>query len=57
MWIPITVDEFVKLHLKEHPEENEKVLRARLEVLENESPRQGQKILEQGNTLLNESNS
>jgi hypothetical protein len=35
MWIPISVDKFVELHLKKHPEENEKVLRVRIEALEN----------------------
>jgi hypothetical protein len=57
MWILISPDKFVKLHLEKNPNENEKVLRVRLEVLENESPHQGQKKLEQGSTLLNESNS
>jgi hypothetical protein len=27
MWIPITLDEYLKLHLKKNPNENEKVLR------------------------------
>ena len=57
MWIPISVDEFIKLHLEKNPKENEKVLRVRIEVLENDSPRQGQKILELGSALLNEPNS
>ena len=57
MWIPITIDEYVKIHLEKNPKENEKVLRVRIESLENDSPRQGQKILEQGSALLNVSNS
>ncbi len=57
MWIPISVDEFIKLHLEKNPKENEKVLGVRIEVLENDSPRQGQKILELGSALLNEPNS
>ena len=32
MWIPITIDDYVKLHLKKNPKENEKVLRVRLEA-------------------------
>ena len=32
MWTPISVDKFVKLHLKKNPKENEKVLRVRLEA-------------------------
>jgi hypothetical protein len=42
MWTPISVNRFVKLYLKENPNENEKVLRVRIEALENGSPRQGQ---------------
>jgi hypothetical protein len=53
MWIPITIDDYVKVHLKKNPNEKEKVLRVRIEALENDSPRQGQKILEQGSALLN----
>jgi hypothetical protein len=57
MWIPISLNKFIELNFKKHPEENEKVLRVRLEALGNDSPRQGQKILEQGSALLNEPNS
>ena len=57
MWIPITIDDYVKVHLKKNPNEKENVLRVRIEVLENSSPRQGQKILEQGSALLNGPNS
>lgn len=32
MWIPITIDEYLKLHLKKNPNENEKVLRVRIEA-------------------------
>lgn len=32
MWTPISVDKFVKLHLKKNPKENEKVLRVRIEA-------------------------
>lgn len=32
MWIPITLDEYLKLHLKKNPNENEKVLRVRIEA-------------------------
>ncbi len=32
MWIPITIDDFVKLHLQNNPNENEKVLRVRIEA-------------------------
>ena len=32
MWIPITIDDFVKLHLQKNPNENEKVLRVRIEA-------------------------
>lgn len=32
MWIPISIDKFVKLHLKKNPNENEKVLRVRIEA-------------------------
>jgi hypothetical protein len=32
MWSPISIDKFVKLHLKKNPKENEKVLRVRLEA-------------------------
>jgi hypothetical protein len=32
MWIPVTIDEFVKIHLHENPTENEKVLRVRIEA-------------------------
>lgn len=32
MWIPITIDEYVKIHLKKNPNENEKVLRVRIEA-------------------------
>jgi hypothetical protein len=32
MWIPITIDEYVKLHLKKHKNENEKVIRVRIEA-------------------------
>ena len=32
MWTPISVDEFVKLHLKKNAKENEKVLRVRIEA-------------------------
>jgi hypothetical protein len=30
MWIPITIDDYVKVHLKKNP--NEKVLRVRIEA-------------------------
>ena len=32
MWIPITIDKYVKIHLKKNPNENEKVLRVRIEA-------------------------
>ena len=32
MWTPITIDKYVKLHLKKNPKENEKVLRVRIEA-------------------------
>jgi hypothetical protein len=32
MWTPISLDKFVKLHLKKNPKENEKVLRVRIEA-------------------------
>lgn len=32
MWNPITVDKYVKLHLKNNPNENEKILRIRIEA-------------------------
>jgi len=32
MWIPISIDKYVKIHLKKHPNENEKVLRVRIEA-------------------------
>lgn len=32
MWIPITIDDYVKVHLKKNPNENEKVLRVRIEA-------------------------
>ena len=32
MWNPISVDEFVKLHLEKNPKEDEKVLRVRIEA-------------------------
>jgi hypothetical protein len=32
MWIPISTDKFVKIHLQKNPNENEKVLRVRLEA-------------------------
>ena len=32
MWIPISIDKFLKLHLKKNPNENEKVLRVRIEA-------------------------
>jgi hypothetical protein len=32
MWIPITIDKYVKVHLKNNPDENEKVLRVRIEA-------------------------
>jgi hypothetical protein len=35
MWIPISVDKFVKIHLQKNPNENEKVLRVRLEAASN----------------------
>jgi hypothetical protein len=56
MWILITIDDYIKDHLKKNPNENEKVLRVRIEVLEHDSPRQGQKNLEQGSILLNGTN-
>ena len=56
MWTPITIDDYIKDHLKKNPNENEKVLRVRIEALKHVSPSQGQKILEQGSALLNEHN-
>jgi hypothetical protein len=32
MWNPISIDKFVKIHLKKNPGENEKVIRARIEA-------------------------
>ena len=32
MWVPISIDKFVKIHLQKNPNENEKVLRVRLEA-------------------------
>jgi hypothetical protein len=32
MWVPITIDDYVKLHLQKNPNENEKVLRVRIEA-------------------------
>ena len=32
MWNPITIDQFVKIHLKKNPKANEKVLRVRIEA-------------------------
>jgi hypothetical protein len=32
MWNPISIDKYVKLHLKKYPNENEKVLRVRIEA-------------------------
>jgi hypothetical protein len=32
MWIPITIDDYVKLHLQKNPNENEKVLKVRIEA-------------------------
>ena len=32
MWIPITIDKYVKIHLQKNPNENEKVLRVRIEA-------------------------
>jgi hypothetical protein len=32
MWIPVTIDDYVKVHLKKNPNENEKVLRVRIEA-------------------------
>lgn len=32
MWTPITIDEYVKIHLKENPNEKENVLRVRIEA-------------------------
>jgi hypothetical protein len=32
MWIPITIDEYVKIYLQENPDEKEKVLRVRIEA-------------------------
>jgi hypothetical protein len=32
MWTPISIDKYVKIHLKKHPNENEKVLRIRIEA-------------------------
>jgi hypothetical protein len=57
MWIPISIDDYVQVHLKKNPNEKENVLKVRIEALENDSPRQGQKILEQGSALLNVPNS
>ena len=32
MWTPISIDKFVKIHLKKNPNENEKILRVRIEA-------------------------
>jgi len=32
MWIPISIDKYIKIHLKKNPNENEKVLRVRIEA-------------------------
>jgi len=32
MWNPISIDRFVKIHLKKNPNEQEKVLRMRIEA-------------------------
>jgi len=32
MWVPISIDKYVKIHLKKNPAENEKVLRVRIEA-------------------------
>jgi len=32
MWNPISIDRYVKIHLKNNPNENEKVLRVRIEA-------------------------
>jgi hypothetical protein len=32
MWNPISIDKYVKIHLKKNPNENEKVLRVRIEA-------------------------
>lgn len=32
MWNPISIDQYVKIHLKKNPNENEKVLRVRIEA-------------------------
>lgn len=32
MWTPISIDKYVKIHLKKHPNEDEKVLRVRIEA-------------------------
>jgi hypothetical protein len=32
MWNPISIDKYVKIHLKKNPDENEKVLRVRIEA-------------------------
>jgi hypothetical protein len=32
MWIPISIDKFVKIHLKKNPDKNEKILRVRIEA-------------------------
>jgi hypothetical protein len=32
MWNPISIDRYVKIHLKKNPDENEKVLRVRIEA-------------------------
>jgi hypothetical protein len=32
MWIPISIDKYVRIHLKKNPNENEKVLRVRIEA-------------------------
>jgi hypothetical protein len=57
MWIPITIGNYVKEHLKKNPNERGNVLKVRFQALENDSPRQGQKISEQGRALLNVPNS
>ena len=57
MWTPISVNNFAILYLKKNPNEKENVLRVRIEVLENDSPCQGHKILEKGSALLTGPNS
>ena len=37
MWTPISIEKFVKIHLKKNPNEDEKVLRVRIEAAKDTS--------------------